>query len=84
MLETLEVWARESGVEKILLRVFDTNVRARGLYEKMGYASEGVERHAVKFPDEYIDAIRMAKFVGAAPAASSSPTARKRASEADR
>jgi RimJ/RimL family protein N-acetyltransferase len=67
MLETLEVWARESGVEKIMLRVFDTNVRARGLYEKMGYVSEGVERRAVKFLDEYVDAIRMAKFVTGEP-----------------
>jgi len=63
LLEALEVWARESGVEKIILRVFDTNVRARALYEKTGYASEGIDRRAVKFPDEYIDAIRMAKFV---------------------
>src|SRR2546427_1588492 len=34
LLETLEVWAREEGVEKIMLRVFDTNARARSLYEK--------------------------------------------------
>jgi RimJ/RimL family protein N-acetyltransferase len=67
MLETLEVWAREQAVEKIILRVFDSNTRARALYEKMGYVSEGVERHAVKFPDEYVDAIRMAKFVAGEP-----------------
>src|SRR5438552_904753 len=63
LLEALEVWANDAGVEKIMLRVFDSNARARSLYEKMGYFSEGVERRAVKFPDEYIDAIRMAKFV---------------------
>lgn len=64
MLEALEVWAAEVGVERIQLRVFDTNARARALYERMGYASEGVELLAVKFPDEYIDALRMAKLVG--------------------
>ena len=64
LLEVLEVWAKDAGVEKIMLRVFDSNARARALYEKMGYFSEGVERRAVKFPDEYIDAVRMAKFVG--------------------
>jgi RimJ/RimL family protein N-acetyltransferase len=84
MLETLEVWARESGVEKIMLRVFDTNVRARGLYEKMGYLSEGLERRAVKFPDEYVDAIRMAKFLTAAPATGSKQGARERGAGADR
>jgi L-phenylalanine/L-methionine N-acetyltransferase len=84
VLETLEVWAREVGVEKIMLRVFDTNVRARALYEKMGYVSEGVERSAVKFPDEYIDAIRMAKFIAASPAAGSGQAGGKRGAGADR
>lgn len=65
MLEALEVWANEFGVERIQLRVFDTNDRARALYERMGYADEGVERLAVKFPDEYIDAVRMAKLLRA-------------------
>lgn len=63
MLEALEVWAREFGVERIQLRVFDTNTRARALYERMEYAEEGTERLAVKFPDEYIDAVRMAKVL---------------------
>jgi putative acetyltransferase len=74
MLEALEVWAHEFGVERIQLRVFDTNARARALYERMGYADEGTERLAVKFPDEYIDAVRMAKILGERPAAN--PTAR--------
>jgi RimJ/RimL family protein N-acetyltransferase len=63
LLNTLEIWAREEGVERITLRVFDTNARARGLYESMGYVNEGLERNAVKFPDEYIDAVRMAKLI---------------------
>ncbi|MGH2726323.1 MAG: GNAT family N-acetyltransferase, partial [Actinomycetota bacterium] len=66
MLETLEVWAREYGVERIQLRVFDTNQRARVLYERLGYEPEGVEKLAVKFPDEYIDALRMAKMIAPA------------------
>jgi putative acetyltransferase len=74
LLNTLETWAREQGVERIMLRVFDTNVRARGLYESMGYLNEGIERNAVKFPDEYIDAVRMAKLLEASPAP---PTGRR-------
>ena len=69
MLEALEVWAREEGVEKIILRVFDSNARAKGLYDSMGYVSEGVDRRAVKFPDEYVDAVRMAKFIDGQPSA---------------
>jgi L-phenylalanine/L-methionine N-acetyltransferase len=68
MLKALEVWAAEVGVERIQLRVFDNNARARGLYGQMGYADEGVERLAVKFPDEYIDAVRMAKILHEQPA----------------
>jgi RimJ/RimL family protein N-acetyltransferase len=67
LLEVLEVWAREQGVERITLRVFATNARARALYERMGYVAEGVERRAVKFPDEVIDAVRMAKLLPAGP-----------------
>jgi len=81
LLEALEAWAREAGVEKIMLRAFDTNTRARSLYERLGYTTEGIERLAVKFPDEYIDTVRMGKFVGgpAAPArADTGRSARKR------
>ena len=63
MITTLEEWAREFDVERIQLRVFDTNERARALYEKLGYQNEGLERSAVKFPDEHIDAVRMAKIL---------------------
>jgi len=81
MLEVLETWAADAGVEKIMLRVFDSNARARALYEKMGYFSEGVERRAVKFPDEYIDAVRMAKFV-AGPDVAGEPRSASRRSRA--
>jgi RimJ/RimL family protein N-acetyltransferase len=81
MLEAVEAWARDVGVEKIMLRVFDSNARARTLYEKVGYFSEGLERRAVKFPDEYIDAVRMAKFVGG-PDVSSDPRSESRRSRA--
>ena len=82
LLEALEVWATEFGIEKIMLRVFVTNTRARALYEKLGYVSEGTERRAVKFPDEYIDATRMAKFLtkpAEQPAEPSRSTRRSRA-----
>jgi putative acetyltransferase len=82
MLVALEEWARDVGVERIQLRVFDNNARARALYERMGYADEGVERLAVKFPDEYIDALRMAKIL--AGPSSASPRSGSRSNEEPR
>ena len=58
---TLESWAREVGVERMTLGVFDGNDRARGLYDSLGYEVEGTERGVVRFPDGDIDVIRMAK-----------------------
>jgi L-phenylalanine/L-methionine N-acetyltransferase len=81
LLEAVEVWARQVGVEKIMLRVFDTNTPARALYEKMGYVHEGVDRAAVKFPDEYIDAVRMAKFLDERPAQARPGRERRAASD---
>ncbi len=35
-----EEWARARGFDRITLNVFDGNMRARGLYERLGYAVE--------------------------------------------
>lgn len=38
-----EDWARARGLDHLTLNVFDTNTRARGLYEKLGYQAELVK-----------------------------------------
>jgi RimJ/RimL family protein N-acetyltransferase len=57
----IERWARLAGMAKLVLGVFDANVEARGLYEKLGYAIEGIERDAVRFPEATFDLVKMAK-----------------------
>lgn len=43
------------GFHRISLTVFAFNPRARRAYEKVGFRSEGVEREAFRFDDEWID-----------------------------
>ena len=40
LMERAERWARERGYRRITLNVFDSNHRARALYERTGYAPE--------------------------------------------
>jgi RimJ/RimL family protein N-acetyltransferase len=63
LLEVLETWAREYGVDRIELGVFEGNDRARGLYTAMGYAQEGVETAGVRFPEQDVDVVRMYKLL---------------------
>jgi RimJ/RimL family protein N-acetyltransferase len=42
------------------LNVHADNLRAIRLYEKVGFAHEGVARDAVKIDGRYIDAVNMA------------------------
>lgn len=65
LLDALEVWAREHGIERIGLGVFGDNERARSLYRAMGYADEGMERGGVRFPEGDKDILRMSKLLGA-------------------
>ncbi|HVX47052.1 MAG TPA: GNAT family protein [Mycobacteriales bacterium] len=47
-------------LNRIELEVFAFNPRARRVYEKAGFRYEGTRRDALKFDDEYVDAIDMA------------------------
>ncbi len=58
MERTLE-WMRARGFAKAELAVFATNVRARRLYESLGFGEEGVRRRHVRIGDEYVDEILM-------------------------
>lgn len=64
LIEALERWAREMGVSRLELSVFQGNERARGLYSALGYLDEGLEKRKVRFPEGEIDVIRMAKLLG--------------------
>jgi RimJ/RimL family protein N-acetyltransferase len=43
------------GLERLTLAVATHNTAARALYVSLGFAPWGLERHALKLPDRYID-----------------------------
>ncbi|HUQ83076.1 MAG TPA: GNAT family N-acetyltransferase [Gemmatimonadaceae bacterium] len=52
--------ARANGVERVELEVFASNTRAIRLYERLGFAHEGVRRRARKIDGAYDDNVMMA------------------------
>src|SRR5262245_46410951 len=52
--------ARGKGIERIELEVFASNTRAIRLYERLGFAHEGVKRKARKLDGAYDDLVVMA------------------------
>lgn len=60
LLATTLEQARACGLERVELHVFSANVRARRLYESLGFAVEGVMPRRVKIDGQYQDEIMMA------------------------
>jgi RimJ/RimL family protein N-acetyltransferase len=54
--------AKELGLERIELEVFASNIPAIKLYEKLGFAVEGVKKKARKLDGVYDDMVQMALF----------------------
>jgi RimJ/RimL family protein N-acetyltransferase len=50
------------GFHRIELGVYTHNVRAKSLYDKLGFVEEGVRRHRVRMGDQFLDEIIMALF----------------------
>ncbi|HUB75725.1 MAG TPA: GNAT family N-acetyltransferase [Solirubrobacteraceae bacterium] len=64
LLQAAESWARGSRISKLELHVFPHNAPAIALYERLGYAREGLRRDHYRRPDgRFVDAILMAKRV---------------------
>ncbi|MDQ6830046.1 MAG: GNAT family N-acetyltransferase [Gemmatimonadota bacterium] len=59
MAETIAA-ARAAGIERIELEVFASNVRARALYDSLGFVTEGLKRRSRKLDGVYDDDIFMA------------------------
>jgi RimJ/RimL family protein N-acetyltransferase len=51
---------REMGLNRIELRVFAFNARARAVYRKVGFVEEGVAREALFHDGAFHDEVRMA------------------------
>lgn len=56
-------WSELNGVEKIDLEVFEDNISAIALYNKLGFIEEGRKRKAIKTNEGYKDIILMSKFL---------------------
>jgi RimJ/RimL family protein N-acetyltransferase len=55
MEETIARARTAEGLEKLYLAVTTFNTSARALYISLGFETFGVEPHAMKLPDRYID-----------------------------
>jgi ribosomal protein S18 acetylase RimI-like enzyme len=61
LLETAIEAARSGGIlRRLTLRVFSTNEAAFGLYESLGFATEGCRKGQVRIGDRYADDLLMA------------------------
>jgi RimJ/RimL family protein N-acetyltransferase len=63
LIEALVAWAREHGITRIQGWAFSSNPRAVALYERLGFAREGVARQAIEVDGELIDAILIARLL---------------------
>lgn len=60
---SLETWAKAHSVHRIDLTVMQNNLPAQKLYEKLGFAREGLKRSSMYVDGEYIDEIYMSKWL---------------------
>ncbi len=60
LIETTLSAAQKSGFARVELDVYEDNARAIALYEKVGFAREGIVRRAARIDGRFIDAISMA------------------------
>lgn len=63
LLESIEVFARESGITRLELTTLVTNQAALKLYTKCGFEIEGTKRRALLLGGEYVDEYYMAKLL---------------------
>ena len=55
ILEAIGRARKMKGLEQINLGVVVTNIEARNLYRRCGFEVYGVEKHALKLNDKYLD-----------------------------
>jgi ribosomal protein S18 acetylase RimI-like enzyme len=53
-------WARSSGVRKLCLGVFSSNMAALRLYRSMGFVLDGINRRHYKIGNRYVDNVNLA------------------------
>jgi RimJ/RimL family protein N-acetyltransferase len=64
MLQKMIEWAKNNGIEKIMLNVMAINERAIHVYKKLGFKEEGRFKNQLKLEDgTYVDDIVMSLFL---------------------
>ncbi|NOX75914.1 MAG: GNAT family N-acetyltransferase [Gammaproteobacteria bacterium] len=63
LLSTFIDWSESNQFHRIELSVMEHNVRAKSLYEKMGFQTEGLKYDSLKVNGRYINEYFMAKFI---------------------
>ena len=58
-----EEWARKNGIIRIAFPVVSENLRAIGLYLRLGYSVEGCRHRGYRIDDRYVDEYMMAKLL---------------------
>lgn len=79
LMDRLLEWMRSQGFLKAYLEVFSTNVRARKLYESLGFQVEGIHRAQFKIRGDYVDDVLMGLWLPEGrPVSQASETERRR------
>jgi ribosomal protein S18 acetylase RimI-like enzyme len=63
LMETAIEQAKKTGIEKVELQVYTSNIRAIKLYKKFGFEEEGLVKHFRKLDGQYFDCLNMYKFL---------------------
>jgi RimJ/RimL family protein N-acetyltransferase len=63
LIESLESWAKDKSLHRLELTVMVHNERAIALYEKCGFAREGIKRDALRVEGKYVNEIYMSKLI---------------------
>jgi RimJ/RimL family protein N-acetyltransferase len=63
LFKAVESWGAPRGVRKLELFVREDNLRARKLYEKLGFEVEGVRRESLQVNGQFFNEVWMAKFL---------------------
>jgi len=62
-MQSAERWARGKGIRRIAFPVVSENLRAIGLYLRMGYTVEGCRRQVYRIDDRLVDEYMLAKLL---------------------
>lgn len=63
LLEAGIAWAKSAGITRLELFVFADNAPAIALYEALGFQQEGRREHFVRFGEDYVDDLVMARLL---------------------